>query len=232
MTHTYSTCITCGTWLMVVDHGQTAHPGCDTALDELTARFLEACAAGDDDRADQLAAAMETADRRPTDLGRAALAYAAWGWPVFPLQPGGKTPATRRGFKDATTDEATVRRWWRDNPTANIGLPTGHRFDVVDVDMPTGTWPWVELRDSGKLPDVHGVALTPRGGLHVYLAATGGGNMAGFRPGLDYRGRGGYVVAAPSRRDDGGRYSWSVRPSPLLTGLDGGDVPSSVRGAA
>jgi hypothetical protein len=29
-----------------------------------------------------------------------ALALARWGCPVFPLKPGGKVPATGRGFKD------------------------------------------------------------------------------------------------------------------------------------
>jgi hypothetical protein len=34
---------------------------------------------------------------------RQALAYARRGWPVFPCQPGQKVPATRHGYKDATT---------------------------------------------------------------------------------------------------------------------------------
>jgi hypothetical protein len=33
-----------------------------------------------------------------------ALRYAVLGLPVFPCQPGGKTPATGQGFKEATTD--------------------------------------------------------------------------------------------------------------------------------
>jgi hypothetical protein len=35
---------------------------------------------------------------------RQALAYARHGWPVFPCAPGAKIPATRHGFRDATTD--------------------------------------------------------------------------------------------------------------------------------
>jgi len=229
---TFSTCITCGTWLTVVDHGQTAHPGCETSLDELTARFLDACEGEDQQRIDRLAQALENHDRRPVNLRAAALAYAAWGWPVFPLKPGGKTPATAHGFKDASTDRATIEAWWRNQPDANIGLPTGHAFDVIDVDMdtPGGIWSWVDLRDSGGLGDIHGLAVTPHG-QHVLVAATGGGNMAGFRPGLDYRGRGGYIVAPPSRRPEGS-YGWSVRPSPALTGQPAGQAPSAVSRAA
>ena len=43
---------------------------------------------------------------------RQALAYAGHGWPVFPVAPGAKIPATSRGFKDATTGESQIRQWW------------------------------------------------------------------------------------------------------------------------
>ena len=38
-----------------------------------------------------------------------ALDYARRGWPVFPCRDGSKEPATRHGFKDATTDPGTIR---------------------------------------------------------------------------------------------------------------------------
>lgn len=37
--------------------------------------------------------------------------YARQGWPVFPCRPGGKEPAIRRGYYDATTDEDQVLSW-------------------------------------------------------------------------------------------------------------------------
>ena len=40
----------------------------------------------------------------------AALAYAARGFAVFPCVPREKIPATRRGFYDATTNPALIRR--------------------------------------------------------------------------------------------------------------------------
>jgi hypothetical protein len=42
------------------------------------------------------------------------------------------------GVRDATLDEQVVTGWWREYPHANIGLATGHRFDVLDVDGPAG----------------------------------------------------------------------------------------------
>ena len=225
----WSTCTACNTMLRVSELGQQLHDSCQTSFptgDQLVDAFLDAATAGDDETANQLQARIEAADQKPRHLGRAALIYAQWGWPVFPLQPGQKIPYERsRGFKDATTDPDLVRRWWTKAPQSNIGIATGHRFDVLDVDWLTKSGnssgahtSWPDLRDSGRLPDVHGLATTARGGIHVFVQPTGGGNMAGFLPGLDYRGAGGYIVAPPSRTTEGRRYSWWHRPSLALTG--------------
>lgn len=159
------------------------------------------------------------ADRRLADLQKrlaspavlleAALWYANQGLPVFPCQPGGKTPATTHGFKDATTDLEVIRTWWRQTPAANIGLPTGGRYDVLDIDGPPGYRSVAKLADTGRLPEFYaGRVITARGGMHYYLPATGAGNAAGFRPGLDYRGAGGYVIAPPSRAASGRHWRW------------------------
>src|ERR1019366_8019007 len=72
-------------------------------------------------------------ERSPQD---AALAYAGAGWPVFPCRPGGKEPATRNGFHDASTDERQIREWWHREPDRNVAIATGAPGpDVVDVDV-------------------------------------------------------------------------------------------------
>lgn len=197
---------------------------------DLAQAYLAAIHADDASETARLEAQLDALDERERtrDLGRAALYYAhRWGWPVFPLVPGDKRPLTRHGFKDATTDPQQIKAWWAETPEANIGLPTGIRFDVLDVDWltkdgrPTGAQQaWPTLRDSGVLPDIHGVAMTARGGQHIYLQPQGGGNEARkFGYGLDYRGIGGYVVAPPSRTATS-RWAWTVNPSPLLTGVE------------
>jgi hypothetical protein len=152
----------------------------------------------------------------PPRLAEAAQLYASWGWEVFPLYPGEKTPLTRHGFKDATADPEQVRVWWTSWPSANIGLPTGKRFEVIDIDVPTGMNTWPSLRDSDAMPDMHGLVCTASGGLHAYVLPMAGGNLAGLLPGIDYRGAGGYVVAPPSIRADRRRWQWTAKPSPIL----------------
>jgi hypothetical protein len=75
------------------------------------------------------------------ELLRGALTYAGRGVPVFPCEPGGKSPLTADGFLEATTDEALIRGWWGRWPNANVAIPTGVRSGllVLDVDAGEGT---------------------------------------------------------------------------------------------
>jgi hypothetical protein len=113
------------------------------------------------------------------------------------------------GVKDATCNRARILAWWTRHPQANIGLATGHRFDVLDVDGPAGTQAIRELAAAHGLVSSGPLVRTGGGGWHLYLAPTSLGNV---RPwGLEYvdwRGRGGYVVAPPSRHASGHPYQW------------------------
>lgn len=142
----------------------------------------------------------------PDALLNAALWYASQGVAVFPCRPGGKAPLTSHGFKDATTDLEQVRAWWTATPDANIGLPTGLRFDVFDVDGPEGTIALGEVKDAGGMPEVLAWVQTPRG-FHYYVTPSGHGNTTNLLAKVDHRGAGGYVVAPPSRTADG-TYRW------------------------
>jgi len=75
------------------------------------------------------------------DLRKAALAWAAQGFRVFPLQPKGKTPLGQlvpHGCKEATTDQATIKAWWETCPSANIGIATGGGLFILDADGDDG----------------------------------------------------------------------------------------------
>jgi hypothetical protein len=133
-----------------------------------------------------------------------ALGYAARGWPVFPCQPGGKEPATRHGFRDASTDPAQIRRWWHRQPAANLAIATGAPGpDVLDVDhhgpAGDGFTAWHQLKTAGLVRGTTVLVATPSGGLHAYF--TGTSQACGRLPGrhLDFKSAGGYILAPPSR---------------------------------
>ena len=172
---------------------------------------------------DELDAEGRAADARlnaPHALLNAAVYYARRGVAVFPCRPRGKEPITAHGLKDATTDVDRVLAWWQATPDANIGAPTGLTFDVVDIDGREGVLAVYGTADDGKRPidDVQeiGHSLTARmAGHHVFIEPTGRGNTAKMLPGVDYRGRGGYVILPPSVGANGNRYRWT-RPLEVL----------------
>jgi putative DNA primase/helicase len=157
-----------------------------------------------------------------------ALKYANNGYPVFPLHSVrngrctcgksdcnsiGKHPRTSDGFKSATTDEATIRRWWQTWPDANIGLPTGHKSGVVvvDADGAEGTRIVQE-----KLKPNTATARTGKGYHYFFQApAVKLKNQTRFWEKVDLRADGGYIVAPPSLHVSGKHYEW-------ITNLIGG----------
>ena len=113
------------------------------------------------------------------------------------------------GVKDATCNRARILAWWTRHPQANIGLATGHAFDVLDVDGPEGAQAIQQLAATHGLHSSGPLVRTGGGGWHFYLAPTGLGNVhpQGLEH-VDWRGRGGYVVAPPSRHASGHPYQW------------------------
>src|SRR5512133_1327256 len=81
------------------------------------------------------------------------------------------------GLKEATTNRARVLAWWTQQPQANIGLATGHRFDVLDVDGPAGAQAIRAFAGHHHLESSGPLVQTGGGGWHCYLAPTGLGNV-------------------------------------------------------
>ena len=166
-------------------------------------------------------------DTYAKQVKEAALSYAARGWAVLPLRPGGKEPATVHGVKDATTDPKTIASWYDKRPGCGVAIATGLRSGLVVVDLDEKPAAkdhaavhglaefeaWEEIH--GKAPEGPRVR-TGRGGLHLYLAADDDYiNRAGVLPGVDIRANGGYVVAPPTLHPNGTPYTWEVLPDNL-----------------
>jgi Bifunctional DNA primase/polymerase, N-terminal len=168
-----------------------------------------------------------------TGFGQAAAALAADGYAVFPLAVRGKVPMIAkadggRGCHDATRHADQVAAWWQRWPDANIGVATGlaHGLYVVDVDGPAAARAWATLAAEQPQELPTSIVATGRG-WHLWYRLTGPVDLpstAGrIAPGIDTRGRGGYVIAPPSIHPSGTPYRWA-RQAPLA------DLPEWARG--
>lgn len=136
-----------------------------------------------------------------------ALALAAKGFRVFPIQPRQKAPPLLSGWPQrASSDPDVVRDYWIAVPDANIGISC-EGMAVVDVDVAKGgDESFAKLEMINGFPDTLTVR-TPTGGRHVYYrsAVAVPNSVGALGVGLDMRSAGGYVVA-PGSEVESGRY--------------------------
>lgn len=145
------------------------------------------------------------------------------GLRVFPCN--GKTPITPHGCKDATADPTQIAEWWGDS-TYNVAIATGGLVVLdVDIDHEAGKYGDETLaaleQQYGTLPETW-TCLTGGGGVHYYFQCDDPALTvaAGFAPGLDYRGAGGYVIVPPSIHSKTGRaYEWEASSTPTSVPL-------------
>lgn len=106
-----------------------------------------------------------------------------------------------RGFKDATSNPAALRRLWRKYPEPLVGVPTGKVSGLFVVDIDSGkhveAGEWLE-RNSPRLPDTRH-HRTKSGGLHLLFKYRAGlkSTASKLAPGVDTRGDGDYVIWWP-----------------------------------
>jgi hypothetical protein len=154
-----------------------------------------------------------------------ALNYAQRGWRVIPIKPGQKRPPITAWQTAATTNPDTITEWWT-GPyrTHGVGIATGEESGlfVIDIDLNDDKNGYTTIE---QLENEHGPlpagprALTGSGGLHLFFKNPAGitiRNDAGRKlgTGIDIRGEGGQVVAAPTIHPNGNTYQW----------LDGSDT--------
>jgi RecA-family ATPase len=167
-----------------------------------------------------------------------AHAYARMGWHVLPVwsvdangqcrcglpadAPGhapGKHPQPRlvpRGHLQATTDDATIRRWFADDPEAGIGLSLqASGLLALDVDPRNGGREALAALEA-EHGDLHSAcwAQTQGGGEHRLFRADPALQPPGkLGPGLDIKHKG-YICVEPTRGPEGA-YRWADGCSPL-----------------
>jgi hypothetical protein len=163
----------------------------------------------------QLSVATRAAIKAYAQSGKmldAALTYAAYGFPVFPLTirktpDGNEIPGTG-SFKKATCDPIQIRAWWTGHEYL-IGLPMGRVSGVWTLDVDTsedhadGVSGWNEITAQHD-PIVTREHRSATGGPHLIFNWTEEQPLhcsAGALPsGIEVKGEGGYIVAPPSRR--------------------------------
>jgi hypothetical protein len=127
--------------------------------------------------------------------------YAEVGIKVFPCNPTNKSPITKGGFKDATTDVATIESWWTKHPNSLIGSPN-ESFTVLDVDshglcsvgkMLTDD-ALKALEDEGITKSDTMKVKTLSGGIHYYFKHENISRSIKALPNIDILGNGGYTI--------------------------------------
>ena len=166
-----------------------------------------------------------------TRLLAAAERYAGHGWYVLPVYgivdsqcscgkgencpSPGKHPRIGGWQNQATTDVATIRRWWQKWPHANIGIVAGKSgLVVLDIDPKHGGTDSLDqlIAEHGILPDTR-EQITGGGGRHILFKHPGGQiqnrqDASALAPGIDTKGDAGFFVAAPSLHSSEKRYQW------------------------
>lgn len=165
-----------------------------------------------------------------------ALKYLEFGWQPTPVHyavddvcscsrgPNCHTPGKHPvlpGWQNTILDANEVTRIWTENPHYNVGLVTGSRTNLVALDIDAGNGGYESLREledeNGLLPETT-TAQTGGGGKHYLFRYPEGmviPTKGNIMRGIDVRGEGGQIVAAPSYHSKSrNRYKWVTGCSP------------------
>ena len=160
----------------------------------------------------------------------------ARGVPLFLAEA---DPAARDGFRrpndwqQTIPDPSVVDRW---QPGMALCAVMGHGLDLLDLDPRNGG----NLDALDPMPTAYGSAVTPSGGVHVFIRSLGVGSRDGVFPGVDVKGglpdgsSRGYAYIAPTVRPskvtgEPGAYRWTQAPAGWLEA--GEDVSGAVLAA-
>ena len=179
-----------------------------------------------------------------TSMVDAALAWAADGWNVFPLNPRNKMPLLKsahpkgdplkgrckgecgrdgHGALDGTRDRTVIQRWWAASPGAGIGANLGETRLAFDVDIQHGghflsSFPDTRRHLSGRgNGNAHLIYHVEPGTMAAMIRPSVGDK--GFTTGIDIRsGRGSYIVLPPTLHEETRKpYTADTTPEHTLT---------------
>jgi hypothetical protein len=152
-------------------------------------------------------------------------AYIGRGWSIIPIRSGDKRPLVRwEEFQYRRPHVEEVHAWFSGWPEAGVGVVTGAVSGLVVLDIDPRHGGEASLERLQKQYDRLPSTLQCRsggGGRHLYFAHPRAPirSKAGFAPGVDLRGEGGYVVAPPSLHASGLRYVWVGDRKPKISDL-------------
>ena len=139
-----------------------------------------------------------------------ALHYQKLGYSVIPIDKKSKRAITK--FKDKSFSENEIRRFWHEQPDANIAWRTTDFF-VIDIDVSVTENGYESLKEwelSRYIPKTL-TATTPSGGKHIFLKKPKGIELSQdirVKPGIDIKAnKNNYVLVAPSNNSKGS-YKW------------------------
>jgi len=176
----------------------------------------------------------------------AALAFAGMGFRMVPCHSisagncscqrrskctsAGKHPRPTNWPEKATSDTAKIKRWWKQWPTANVGVATGAQSGIVVFDFDGCDGERTLNKLAHDVPSIleTRVHRSGSGGTHLFYQHPGWhvGNAVRRLPGMDIRGDNGLIIVPPSNRTSNVCYSVqnesaiSVIPESLMSLLN------------
>lgn len=138
----------------------------------------------------------------------AALSYSAKGFSIIPIGADKKPLIKWKEFqmRRASDDELTL--WCNRSDIQGIAIVTGGISNLYVLDMEKDA-DRSGLDICGDTP----VVESGGGGYHIYYSNEGHegiGSFNRFRPDMDFRGEGGYIIAPPSLHPTGSSYRWDI----------------------
>lgn len=162
-------------------------------------------------------------------LLEAAIDYAARGWRVVPLIEREKRPRLKAWQREATTDEATICRWWEAWPAANVGVLMGPTSNLIDLECDSPEAEQDLLRTFGDSAPVTPTFQGSRGKHRLFRWRAGLPAVACCHFGkvecrLGNGDRGAQSVFPPSIHPTGEVYKWLIGPDDV----DVAELPDAV----